>query len=69
MIGCYSGKIMKKRRAVGIGAAGPAVEHHSLAAGLDDQHGAMPVIIEHHLARAQRVGRHLVDRHQRRQHH
>ena len=58
---------MKKRRAVGIGAAGPAVEHHPLAAGRGDQHGAMPVIIEHHFAQAQRIGRRLADRHQRRQ--
>ncbi len=40
---------MKKRRAVGIEATGPAVEHHLLAVGRGDQHGAMPVIIEHHL--------------------
>ena len=31
MIGCDSRKIIKKRRAVGIGVAGPAVEHHPLA--------------------------------------
>ena len=59
MIGCDRRKIMKKRRTVSIGAARPAVEHHPLATGRGDQQGAMPVIIEHYLARAQRVGRRL----------